>query len=368
MKLPALKMQQSGKVIYLTQMTAGQLDSCAYTAEWDPDLKWDIERQGFQRAPVRMHYQAIGHFLSQWPDPFMPTAALLSAQESEQGKLRFTRAKKDDTGLGILDIPEGRQLLILDYQHRLRGLRYAIEELGTSQLSEFIMPVIIVRDIPRYEEIRQFYLINSKQRRIDTDLALALLQTLAGNVSEQELYELVGPGKRYRIRGTRLTFKLAAQTRGPWAGRIKQPHDLPQPRAVIKVKSFVDSLAPVLSKRASCSRLDDAPLLKTLNDFWLAISDIVPDAFKEPASFQIQRTVGVYAFHLVFARRIYPNCESRGKVSKEAFRKELAPARADFINANFWRTGGPASVYVGSSGYRELFRLILDKIPDKTSQ
>src|SRR3990172_392041 len=36
-------------------------------------------------------------------------------------------------------------------------------------------------DVPRQEEIKQFYLINSKQRRVDTDLALALLQTMASS-------------------------------------------------------------------------------------------------------------------------------------------------------------------------------------------
>lgn len=362
--LPVLRMQQSDATLYLTQMTAGQLISCTHTEEWNPELGWDIEHQGFQRAPVQRHYQAIGHFLKESANPFIPTAALLSAAEDRQGILPFRRmGSRDGSPFGVLTIPEGRQLLILDYQHREKGLRFAMEELGASHLADFTMPVVIVPNIPRFEEIRQFYLINSKQRRIDTDLALALLQTLAGHVEERELRNLVGPGKTFRIRATRLTFQLAERTKGPWAGRIAQPHDLPQPNAVIKIKSFVDSLATVVSPRWSCSQLDDNELLDVLSAFWSALAAILPVPFKDPVGFQTQKTVGVFAFHLVFARRVYPNCEAAGKISRKAFQDELSPAIADFINEEFWPTNGPAKVYVGSSGYRELAKLIMDKIP-----
>lgn len=363
MDLPALRMQQSGKTLYLTRMTARQLISCAHTAEWDPYLGWDVERQGFQRAPIPQHYEAIGRFLTEWPNPFMPTAALLSAAESALGRLRFTSADgKSDTALGILRIPEGRQLLIVDYQHRLHGLRFAIDDLGASDVADFTLPVIIVADIPRYEEIRQFYLINSKQKRIHSSLALTLLQTLAPSMDRKELENFVGPGYRHRIRATPLTFKLAAQSKGPWAGRIAQPHDLPQPDAIIRLPSFVDSLAPVVSKRQTCSQLEDDALLELLKNFWSALAAMMPKAFERPSEFQIQRTVGVYAFHIVLAKGAYVYCESLGKFSQRAFEDVLAPAQRPYITERFWATKGRASVFVGSSGYRELANRIIDRI------
>lgn len=365
MKLPAIRMEQSGAPLYLTYMTADQLLAHSYIDEWRPELGWDIEQQGFQREPVPRHYKAIGRFLKESSNPFIPTAALLSAAEDRLGKLPF-KVLDNTAGFGVLTISEPRQLLILDYQHRWRGLRFAIEELDAERLSTFVMPVVIVPNIPRFEEIRQFYLINSKQRRIDTDLALALLQTLAGEVEEAELRNLVGPGKGYRIRGTRLIFMLAERPKGPWKGRIKQPHDHDQPETVIKIKSFVDTLATVVSPRWNCSQLDDKRLLDVLSAFWTAISDIVPGAFEDPTQYQIQKTVGVFSFHLVFARRVYPNCEALGKVSKKAFEKELQPLKREYLQEKFWRRRGPANVYVGSSGYRELARLMMEKIPDRT--
>ena len=353
--------------MYLAQMTASQLDTCAITAEWDPDLGWDISKQGFQRAPIPAHFEAIGHFLSDRPNPFMPTAALLSAQEAEKGQLPFQAVGKGSkNGFGILEIPEARYLLILDYQHRLHGLRYAIHNLKAEHIGEFVVPVVIVADIPRYEEIRQFYLINSKQKRIDSALALTLLQTLAPEVDKDELYNLVGSNQRHRVRATPLAFKIAAQSSGPWHGRIAQPHDLPQPNAIMKLTSFVDSLAPIVSKRASISQLKDEEIVRRVNQFWSALAEIVPEAFKTPAGYQIQRTVGAYAFHLVLARRVYPNCEAAGTFSKKAFEQELQPLKRNYLRENFWRRNGPAKVYVGSSGYRELAKLMMEKIPDRT--
>lgn len=363
MKLQALRLDQFGTVLYLTQMTAKELLSCSYTDEWNPDLKWDIEKQGFQRAPVEKHFKAIGRFLADSSNPFLPTAALLSAAEDRLGILPYEPLSASNENVGTLTVSASRQMVILDYQHRYRGLKYAIEELGASHLAEFSMPVVIVPNIPRFEEIRQFYLINSKQRRIDTDLALALMQTLVGHVEDKELVNLVGPGKRYRIRATRLTFKLAARSRGPWVGRIAQPHDLPQPLAVIRLKSFVDSLRNVLSKNWDCSLLDDDELLDVLSAYWSAVRTLVPEAFKKPQNFQIQKTVGVFALHILFARRVYPNCKKARSLTKSGFQKELQPLASRYLSEKFWRTGGPASLYVGGSGFLELARLMMGKVP-----
>jgi len=360
MKLPVLKFEQSGKVLFLGKMTARQiLDKCV-TTEWDPAIGWqDLQAQGYQREPWKEHYEAIGHFLKQSNDPFMPTAALLSARKGDYGLLSFRpTGVAGDLEFGELEIHDAWQLFIIDYQHRWRGLRYALEELGAAHLEDFAVPVIIIEDVSRYEEIVQFYVINSKQRRIDTDLALALLQTLAHQANEQELLNLVGPGKRFRIRATRLTFKLASRQAGPWVGRIAQPHDLPQPEAVIKLKSFVDSLAPLVSKRSSCANLDDDPLLDTLVDFWEGVREIMPNTFQTPRDYQIQRTVGVFALHLLFAREVYPRCMLAGDTSPATVKRIIGPAVGKYLNDAFWSTKGPASIYVGSSGYRELARLI----------
>ena len=359
MRLPAMRVSQNGRTLYLSSMSAAQLISCGFTDEWNPDFGWDLDTQGYQRAPKEDHTQRIAKFLANTPNVFMPNGALLSARES-QGKLKFTPSAASPT-FGELEIPEGRILWIVDYQHRWRGLQKAINDLGASALADFVIPVTIIADIPRPEEIYQFYVINSKQKKVDSDLGLALIQTLAQSLadtagqgaSEDELANLVGPGKRFRIRATRLTFRLAALESGPWLHKIRQPHDLPQGKATISVTSFVDSLHAVVSTRNACSRLSDEELLDILSDFWGALEAMVPKSFADPTS-QIQRTVGVYTWHIVFAKGAFPRCEALGKFTKAAFRDVLAPSARKYLGEKFWATRGEARVFVGSSGYREL--------------
>jgi hypothetical protein len=111
MNIPVMRIEQAGRVLYLGRMTAADLLSTCVTTEWDPAIGWDIERQGYQRAPVEKHCRAIGRFLRDHEDPFMPTGALLSARESAQGVLPFTPVgRAANPAAGMLEIPDGRRL------------------------------------------------------------------------------------------------------------------------------------------------------------------------------------------------------------------------------------------------------------------
>jgi DGQHR domain-containing protein len=362
MNIPAMKMEQAGRVLYLGRMTAADLLSTCVTTEWDPAIGWDIERQGYQRAPVEKHYRAIGRFLRDHEDPFMPTGALLSAREPEYGALAFnTIARTDGFEFGELVIPDGRQLFIVDYQHRWRGFRHAIDDLGVQALAGYVIPVIIMTQVPRYDEILQFYLINSKQRRIDTDLALALLRTMADHASERELRNLVGPDNRHRVRATPLVFRIAAWTTGPWARRIKQPHDIPEPEAVLAVKSFADSLAPIVSSRSPVAHLSDEDLLDLLGNYWLAISELMPEAFANPRRHSIQKTPGVFSMHIVAAKTVFRLCSREGDYSSDRLQQILSAAPG-YMNSQFWATQGQVKAFGGSGGHRELARRIREEI------
>jgi len=362
MNIPAMKMEQAGRVLYLGRMTAADLLSTCVTTEWDPAIGWDIERQGYQRAPVEKHYRAIGRFLRDHEDPFMPTGALLSAREPEYGVLEFnTIARTDGFEFGELVIPDGRQLFIVDYQHRWRGFRHAIDDLGVQALADYVIPVIIMTQVPRYDEILQFYLINSKQKRIVTALGLALLQTMAGGASKEELYSLVGPGNRHRVRATPLAFKIAASRSGPWAGRIKQPHDVPEPGAVLTLNSFADSLQPIVSSRSRLSDLSDDQLLDVLQRYWLAIAELMPEAFSNAPGYSIQKTPGVFSMHIVAAKTVLKICQRDDDMSVGNMTQMLAAA-GPRMTGDFWVSKGPVKAYGGSGGHRTLATLIRTEI------
>ena len=372
MHLPVLKVTQSGKTLYLGAMRAEDMLDCCVIDTWDPAKLNDITHQGYQREVNEAHVGRIAAWLKTDPEPFMPNGALLSAREDEYGILPFEATNGDGPAtFGQLTIPHGRQLFIVDYQHRWQGLKRAIDG-GRDDLRDHVIPITIMSNATRYDEMIQFYLINSKQRRIDTDLALALVQTLAGDTEMAQLVNLVGRDKRYRIRATRLTFKLALKTSGPWAGRIKLPHDVPQPDAVLSMKAFADSLAPIVSSRSAVFKLTDDKLIDVLDTYWAAMHQIMPDAFKSPRDHSIQKTPGVFSMHIVAAKTVLKLCQKKGDYSMPTMKQYLSVANwavagdtTRYMESDFWKSRGPVKQYGGSGGHRSLATLIRNKIESR---
>lgn len=360
-KLSTIRIRQAGRTLFIGTMTAGEmLDQCI-TYEWDPSLGWDLENQGYQRAPNEKHFRAIAEYLIRSGTPFLPTGALLSAREADYGLLKFrVTDTQSGTEFGELIVPAGRQLFIVDYQHRWRAFRYAVEDRKQVLLRDTVIPVTIMADVSRREEIEQFFVINSKQRRIDTDLALALLQTMATEATEEELRILVGAGKRYRIRATRLTFRIAARAKGPWAGRIRQPH-AGVDTGVLSVKSFADSLRPVISPRSSVASLTDNELIQMISEYWGALAELIPEAFADPKNFLIQKTPGAFAMHLVAARYVFPQCQAKRSHSLNIMKRIVQKVddswkrgQPRYLDPDFWVAGGPVRQYASSAGQRYL--------------
>jgi DGQHR domain-containing protein len=369
-EIPVVKLIQQGKTIYVGKMKAGDLLSHGIPTEWDPGIGWDLQQQGYQRSPDKKHYTRIGNFLKNEGDPLLPTAALLAAREHAYGLLNFTSIP-NHPDLGIIKLQEARNLFIVDYQHRWRGLDYAINNLGCSKLSNFQIPVIIMADVSNYEEIRQFYLINNKQKKINTDLALALLQTMSTAATDKELENFVGPSFRYRIRATRLAFKIAEKPQGQWVGKIIEPNIPANGNQVISIKSFVDSLKPILVKTSPVKNKTDDELIPMIQNYWDSIQTILPNAINNPLNHSIQQAIGVFVMHRLAGKKIFAICKTKNDFSSSHIssllldaknKLQALPPEHHYLDEQFWVTGGLAKTYSSSSGQNDLADKIIPYI------
>ena len=362
-EIPVIRITQQGKTLYIGKISGEKIIKKCITTEWDPDLGWDLSQQGYQRAPNKKHYTRIAGFLKNEGDPLLPTSALLSAREYEYGLLDYSPYDKSIPDVGVLKIPEARTLFIVDYQHRWRGIKHAIEAFNSNNLYDFQIPVIIMANVSKYEEIRQFYLINSKQKRVDTDLGLALLQTMATQADEKELMNFVGPGNKYRIRATRLTFQIAAQTSGPWAGKIVDPNMIVTGNQVVSIKSFVDSIKPILVRTSPIHEKSDDEIIKIIQDYWSGIESFMPNACANPINYSLQRTVGVFVMHRIAGRKVLNICTAQNDFSPDNISQIMNDAKLKqkssqpgqrYFDEHFWAVGGFAKAYSSSSGQNDL--------------
>ena len=236
-------------------------------------------------------------------DPLLPTNALLASRETEYGVLEFTPAEGD---MGYLEIPEHHFLFVVDYQHRWRGFRHAIKDLKQTSLNDVTIPVTILADTSVTEEAMQFYLINSKQKRVDTDLALTLINAMSNEASEDELANLVGPGNRFRIRGTRLVVRIAQLGFGPWVGKIEEPNTPSDPAQIASIKSFVDSLRPIVSVRSPVYGHSDDDLLEIILSVWTGVLDLHAEWSEDYKKYAVQRSIGLFVIHRVTRELLIP--------------------------------------------------------------
>ena len=364
-RLQVIKFMQRNVTLYSGVMTIGQLLHHGVTTEWDPGLGWEIQRQqGYQRAPLPRHIRGISEFLRREGTPLLPTNALLATRNSEYGELKFTPVDGD---LGYLEIPESRHLFIVDYQHRFKGFMRAITDLGQKDLCDVTIPVTILSDASLIEEMKQFYLINNKQKRVDTDLALTLMNALAADSTEEELANLVGPGNKYRIRATRLVIKIAQLNSGPWADKIQEPNVPPTAIQTATIKSFVDSLRPIISIRSPIHKYSDDRILDIVMAIWDGVLDLWPEWRASSDQHIIQAAIGLFVMHRVASGLLIPTMLSSGNYSAGSVTAMLSPLKGEFMCQNFWRVGGPARVYSSGSGHKELAENIIDLALSKVS-
>ena len=232
--------------------------------------------------------------------------------------------------------------------------------LGQRSLLSVEIPITIMSDTTHYEETKQFFLINNKQKRVDTDLALTLINAMADEANEEEIANLVGNSYRYRIRATRLVVRIAQSTEGPWVGKIEEPNGPRNPAQIASIKSFVDSLRPIISVRSPARSLSDDSLLEIIASVWEGVLGLWQEWRDASQQYTIQRALGLFVIHRVAARFLIPKMLVENDRSSTSVIATLGSS--PLMERDFWRTGGDVRVFSSGAGQRQLAEDILSSI------
>ena len=138
--LPVLKINQPHepqKGIYIGKIKVKDLiNETQFKIDyWDPKKKTTLA-QGYQREPSKIRYIKIAKYIENTNEPIFPTTILINSRDS----LKFESDDKKN-GWGKLIINK-YPLWIVDGQHRIGGLKYAITELGLKNWEEMELPVV----------------------------------------------------------------------------------------------------------------------------------------------------------------------------------------------------------------------------------
>ncbi|HXG08127.1 MAG TPA: DGQHR domain-containing protein, partial [Nitrososphaera sp.] len=274
LSVPAIKFIQKKVPMYLAALPVEMLDFCSID-RWDPRRtgKW----KGYQRGLVKKKIASLAEYLER-PDGILPVAGLLNVRQ--KNTLSFSSDHSRGPALGTLMIPDGTQLWVVDMQHRLEGIKTAYSK---GFLKQFAVPVLITEGLSEIKEAAQFYIINTRSKRMGVDLTRRLL------IEHDEIKDITDVAA-WELKAVKISIRLNRHIKGnPWYNRIREPESEKMRDQIATEKSFVPSLKWLLTAPRIGNK-SPKYLAKFLAKYWEGIRANIPKAFETPRSYLIQKT------------------------------------------------------------------------------
>jgi DGQHR domain-containing protein len=371
LRVRAIRFEQNERVFYSAVVPAGDILSRSKVDEWSADVS--EEEAGYQRAPMGTRLRAVANYMEE-PEAVMPVGGLLNARASVDGSYGKVLEFEADQGQvgpiqsGWMTIPsEATPLYIVDMQHRLLGIKRAIEEDGREELSDFPMVLTIADGLSKLEEIEQFELINTTQKKVRTDLARRLMSIQLSDPDTALKYDQ--KGRKWEARGPKIADWLRLNS-PVWRDAIMPPNKTKRdmPTALTKETSFVTSMKPILQTPVF-QRSEDEHVATFIDRYWQAIAEIWPHAFQEPQANVIHQTAGVYSLHMLMPEIVELVRERHGMdlkavLTKANFVEAMQPWRNE-LPADFWAKAaedGAAQYGTGMGAFTRLAAMLRSKL------
>lgn len=328
-QINVLRFEQNGQVMFACIMRASQLLRIANVDVRDEHLN----SSGYQRHRDETRCRKIAEYINR-PTSVLPGSILLNLR----GSSNYQPDKKNqDTG--ILMIPDEKgSAWIVDGQHRLGGFEYTERDL--------LLPVIFFENLPRRQEMINFSVINDTQKGINTSLTLSLL----GELRESDTY--------WKIRAHDIVYNMNKDPESPWFERINMTGARGMHRPV-NLASFANSLKPLLNSQSFFTNLELSDQILLLKRFWCVLRDMFPDAWCEPSSHMLLKTLGVYTMSQV-ALYIFQLCAAKqGNFSQQQIEVFLMPLE----HFDWHQKTSPFHAMGGMKGCKEATSILINKLP-----
>lgn len=350
----------------------------------DRDIRFRIHQwksnqgieKGYQRAPDSARIEKIKFYLQQETEnPIFPTSILVNARKPLKFYPLARKSSQSDFGELLID----QTLYIIDGQHRIEAFK---DLMGNRELKSkygyIELPIIILSNFDYGNEVEQFFVINSRQKPIKTDLAQRIYMELS---KKNIKTKLIKEKDRWQLPALTVVDELNKDEDSEWFKMIALPDDdkdLKKER-VITQNSFITSLKPFFiganqKWEYTSATVDNGHVIveeckKLINEYWKMISEVWPEVFEEKKKYSLFKTVGVYSLHIVLATYLDDHSDLKPKESMSKIKELLEVARdANRMTSEFWEIGvtGPrgglsAGAYSSSEGHNRIASAILQK-------
>jgi len=353
LEIEAFRVRQKERVIYLFALKAGALLKRCKVDRIGPK-----NPDGYQRPLKESRLRLVLRYLKEEEGDF-PTSILLNIRDSDG--IEFKSAVKIGEGIerGILVIPDGKTMWLVDGQHRLEGIKYAIEK-GLDWLKGYPLLVSLFVGLERYDEMREFYIVNTRQKGVPADVAERHLLEMVKTEGKIRVMELEGKAKYRQARALKIVDMLRQRRDSPWYRAIRFPGEPKSPAHLVRQHTMVTAIKEIF-KDPVVERVPDEQLGELLINYWQAIKELLPEAFTNPSEYTVQKIPGVYSLHMIFPD-VFELCRDYGDFSKERMKDILGHIDMDsefwHVERGFYLTKG-----TGMRTIRLLAEYLRDQLP-----
>jgi len=353
MELEVTRIKQKSIELYLGWFRAEELIKRGRVDMWTPS------HDGYQRPLVPKRVGEVAWYLRE-AEGIMPTSILVSIRSD----VKFNEEKRK------LDIPDEVILWIIDGQHRVAGLERAIEQ-GAQELNDYPLPVVVMVNPNKFDEMRAFYLVNSRAKSVPTDVAERILQrTMAERgeswIREHEAEEFMKSQKAInQAKAVEVVDYLRSECL-VWKGMVAVPGE-PKPNVnAVKQHTLVMAMLEGAFKDPTLARLDPRALGELLGRYWEALQETWPEAFAEPKLYSVRKSSGVWSLNMLF-RDVFERCRETKDYSKP---KMVELLQYLGIDSEFWSSdpdkGNPLTLGSSLKAIRLLHAFLREQLPQLT--
>ena len=377
MRNPCLKITQwgygkgAGKTdIYITSMTLKDLEK-ATIDRWTRGNK-----RGYQRQPSDKRFGtgrgSIVRYLLNELGAF-PTSILINIR----GKVDYQPIRKINSTieLGEIDIASTETPIIIDGQHRWEALKRAA--IKQPEIRNYPLPVSIINVADKFEEMVHFYIVNSRQKPIPTDLVFRQLQVFSEQAvlgGKDWLKEVIlGPREQRAALASFIVDALEEEQNSPFYNAIQYVGEEREQHHLLRDYQLSRFISTILKEKALAGLSPDK-FATLYGEYWSAIKDLYPEAFNKPGEHRLLKGTGVATYTYLFPT-IFAYCAAEGKISKSQFKYYLSMLKEevederlelDFrqpIDDDWWSMShGPS---IASATSEKMFAEILKNVTKK---
>lgn len=337
-------------------------------------LIYNQDAGGYQREPNQPHINKISKYLSEEANFILPTAIVLGIDK------KLVQETKIDENYFKVEVDETEKFRIVDGQHRIAGLKKAIN--SKTEISKFSLPVIIILSNQRSIELEIFTDINSKSKRINTDLAL-----LAKH--DYEIIEnQIKPNEISKHIAIKAAFKLKENKNSVWSNAIKFDIQTEFNIGIIGVSMFSDSIIKIADKfkhNYDLSNLEDkdgiiAKCEEIANEVAVFIDDIWTNIIKKKwenafnenyqinslgesilkfydTKYYLQKGIGTKSINNFISETVTTDKANREKEIQK-IKNCISNSK---IKSDDWVVGGSFAGYNSESGFKKIKDLLANQ-------